>query len=235
MASLVGLAALAVSACSNDGASETGVAATEPADGGATAPPKTSAPDAGEHDDAEPKTCMDAKPFDATKVAYRPPAVKAGSCTTADIATFDDYLRDHPQASVEELTSAMTKQSKSCSACIFGKSDDASWAAIVSDGTSASLNAGGCVSVVSGEDDCGRAYQQWNTCINHVCAACSGDERTQCNKDAQQAAGPCGTASKALFGACGTNVNDYIQECFGAGMGTVVAKLCGPAAKDGGS
>jgi hypothetical protein len=97
------------------------------------------------------------------------------------------------------------------------------------------VNGGGCVSVVSGKDECGKAYQQWNACLNTVCSTCSDQsENTQCKNDAQQPGTPCGEASKTLFGACGRNVNDYLKKCFGNGFGGVLEQLCGSPAKDGG-
>ena len=245
--SLVTMAGLAV-VCAGVGCSEdaagTATVANEPAapaDEEQKAPPKTPAPpptsDDGDDDsdDEAPKTCMDTKPFDATTVPYHPPAVKAGSCTPADIKVFDDYMRNNPEASVDGVRETMTKQSKRCSECVFGAADDDKWAAIVLDATSATLNGGGCVSVVSGKDDCGKSYQQWNTCLNEVCAACSEQaEYTKCTDAAQQAEGPCGEASKSLLGACGNNVNDYLTTCFGNGLGAVVEQLCGSPAKDGG-
>jgi hypothetical protein len=245
MATMAGLIAICVGVgCSDDATQTTTADTTEPADGGKTPPPKTTPPpespqNGSDSGVAEPATtCMDTKPFDATTVPYHPPAVKAGACTTADIKAFNDYLGNNPQVSVEDLQATLTKQSKRCSECVFGEADAEKWAPIVIDTTSATLNGGGCVSVVSGKDACGKAYQQWNTCLNEVCAACTDQsESAQCKNDAQKAEGPCGTASKALLGACGKNVNDYITKCFGNGnaVGTVIEQLCGASSKDGGS
>jgi hypothetical protein len=242
LVSMAGLAVVCVGAGCSDNAPQTTAAATEPEDGGKK-PPRTptppEAPDDGNQDGASTEpitTCMDTKPFDATTVPYKSPAVKAGSCTTADIKVFDDYIRDNPQATFEDVQATMTKQSKRCSQCVFGSSADEKWAPVVLDGTNVTFNGGGCVSVVSGKDACGKAYQQWNTCLNHVCAACTDQtENSKCKNDAQGASAPCGAASTTLFQACGSNVNSYLKKCFGSGLGTVLEQLCGPPAKDGGT
>jgi hypothetical protein len=181
---------------------------------------------------------MDTKPYDATKVPYHSPAVMAGSCSAADVKVLDEYLQKNPQASVDDIKGTLAKQNEKCSGCAFGDASAEKWAPVILDETTATLNGGGCVSVVSGKDDCGKAYQQWNTCLNEVCAACTDQsESTQCKSDAQEAAGPCGAASKALFGACGNNVNDYLKKCFGTGdvVGSVVQQLCGSPSNDGGT
>lgn len=242
LVSMAGLAILCAETGCSDNAQETATAATEPADAGKKPPQRTppaETPDGG-NDDSDntqiPTTCMDTKPFDATTVPYHSPAVKTGSCTTADIKVFDDYIRDNPRASFDDVKATMTKQSERCSACVFGGTDDETWAPIVSDGTSSTFNGGGCVGVVSGKDACGKAYQQWNTCLNQVCEACTDQsENTQCKNDAQQAAAPCGPASKTLFDACGRDVNSYLKKCFANGIGAVLEQLCGPSVKDGGT
>lgn len=238
------LAALVAVGCSDD-AAQTTIDATEPEDGGAKAPPRSPprvSDDADDEDDGSsteaPTSCVATTPFDATTVPYRSPAVKAGSCTSADIKLLTDYLRDNQQFSMDDIKAKLAKQSQRCGGCVFGAPDDDTWAPIVFDGTTATLNGGGCVSVVSGEDDCGKAYQQWNTCLNEVCAACTDpSENAQCKNDVQQASAPCGAASKALLQACGTNVNDYLGTCFGSGdiVGNVVTQLCGSPSKDGGA
>jgi hypothetical protein len=135
LVSMVGLVAIVSAGCSDD-EPQTSAIATEPDNGGKKPPKAPQAPKPADDDNGgestEPvKTCMDTKPFDATTVPYNPPAVKAGSCTPADIKVFDDYIRDNPQASFDDVQSTMTKQSQRCSQCVFGAPDDAKWAPIV--------------------------------------------------------------------------------------------------------
>lgn len=236
------IAICAASACSNDdpkseaAAADPAVSEREPPP---KAPPSTSNEATDDDDDktAAPGTCMDtSKPFDVGTVAYHPPAIEQGACTEADIAMFDGYMRDHPQASVNDIESSLAKQSQRCSDCAFGAIDDEKWAVIVKDASSATVNGGGCVSAVSGKDACGKAYQEWNTCLNTVCASCTEEaERTECSNGAQQPNAPCGDPSGALFDACGNDVNAFLKTCFGGGIGAVLGALCGPPSPQGGT
>lgn len=239
-----GFAAAFVGVGCSDDSPKTSTATNEPEQ--TQTPPKKSSPppsdstndDSSDDDSTEaPATCMSTTPFDFTAVPYKSPAVKANSCSTADVKAFDDYLAQNPSATVDDLQTMLGKQNQKCADCAFGEMDADTWAPIVSDGKSATLNGGGCVSVVSGKDDCGKAYQQWNACLNTVCAPCSDpDERSQCSNDAQAPGSACGDASDVLFKACGSKVNTYLKTCFGSGIGAVVEQLCGaPATKDGGT
>lgn len=244
LASTVGLVTILVATGCSDDATRTTGDATEPAGGGKTpappqqapAPPKT--PDDSNNNngnngggDPSSTTCMDTKPFDATTVEYHPPAVKAGSCTTADIKTVTEAFQAS-SVDIEEIKTTLGKKSKTCGECVFGDAEAETWAPIVLDGSNAMLNGGGCISVVSKKDACGKAYQQWNTCLNEVCAACSDpSESNTCKNDAQQ--GPCTAASKALIDGCGKNVNDHLKKCFADNpVGTVVEQLCGTPSKE---
>jgi hypothetical protein len=243
---MAGLALVSFGAgCSGSDTNKTTTDATEPAQTATKPPPKNPPPptppddsssDPGSTADAPP-ACMDKNPFDATTVPYHSPATKPNSCTTDDIKFFNDYLKNNPQSSFQDLQDAVTKQSKTCSDCVFGSADDDKWAPIVSDDSGSTFNGGGCVALVSGKDACGKAYQQWNTCLNTVCASCSDQgDRSTCTNDAQNPGAPCGTASKALSDACGTKVNTYLKKCFGSGLGEVLNQSCGAVtSKDGGS
>src|SRR5687767_12405335 len=109
LVSMAGLAVVCFGAGCSDSEPQTTALATESADGdGGKKPPRPPTPpeapdDATEDGDSTTDpvvmACMDTKAFDATTVPYKSPAVKAGSCTTADIKVFDDYIRDNPQAS----------------------------------------------------------------------------------------------------------------------------------------
>lgn len=246
LVTMAGFGAILVGAGCSDDSEKTGTAATEPEDQGTKAPPKTpppSTPDdsAGDDDDDDTEgtalACMSKSEFDASTVAYHPPAVKPGSCTTADVKVFNDYVTANPTATVDDIREAVTKQSEKCSDCIFGASGDEKWAPIVQDETGATLNGGGCVSVVSGKEACGETYQKWNACINATCASCTdSDERSQCSQDAQNEGAPCGGLSQELFKSCGNKVNDYLKKCFNSGIGAVAEYLCGSTpAKDGGT
>lgn len=244
LASMAGLVVVLVgTGCAADSTQST-TDSNEPAKGDTTAtPPKKPAPapapaptsGGGDTkpsggDDGAATTCMDTKPYDATVVKFHPPSVKAGSCTTDDIKTVSDSLRG-AQVVIDDVKNNLAKKSKTCGDCVFGHAEDEKWAPVVLDGSNAFLNGGGCVSVVSEKVECGKAYQQWNTCLNDVCAACTdATEASKCKTDAQQ--GPCGAASKVLGDSCGSNVNDYLQKCFGSNpVGTVVEQLCGAPAK----
>lgn len=238
---MAGFAAIFAGAGCSDDASKTDTSTTEPEDQAQKPPAKPPAAEPSEEsddddDDAAP-TCMSSAEFDSSTVAYHPPAVKAGNCTKDDVKFFDDFLNDNPSASVDDIRKAVTKQSEKCGKCMFGASSDEQWAPIVQAESEATLNGGGCVSVVSGKDACGETYQKWNACINSSCSQCSPDDRQQCSQDAQNAGSPCGDLSAQLFQNCGSDVNEYLDSCFGHGIGAVVDYLCGTGSpnKDGGT
>lgn len=191
-----------------------------------------------EEDAAPETTCLAPKPIDVSTIPYQPPAIKPGSCSKDVLTQISTFVDKNPNATFTDVKDEVSKDAK-CGACVFGSVDDSSWAAIVldKDGNGA-INRGACVNVVSGNDACGKAYQQWTSCLLEACDKCTTDtERQTCQTDAQEAGAACGDASDALGKACGAKINTYISACR-IGQYTwdaAITKLCIEGPKDGGT
>ena len=192
--------------------------------------------DSGEEED--PPLCYKEDPVDATGIEYKAARVKAGSCTTNVDKVLEDLIAANKEATFDDLKAALAKdESQECADCVFAE-DDGTWAPIVTkSGKVDNINLGGCLEVVSGNEDCGKGYTQWNACLESVCAKCEDDDAQACGQDAQSTA--CKEATEAFGTACGSSVNAYIKECFEPGKPSILGpihKLCvtGGVPKDAG-
>ncbi len=189
-------------------------------------------------DDGGDQLCYKDDPYDATTIPYEKARVLLGSCG-ANLPNVLDLLFANSQLTADELHDGLADQiSQACADCAVAADGGDSWAPVVWDGVQLIQNLGGCLEVVSGSEDCGRAYTQWNGCLDTVCGKCSTQtEATACLQNAQSTA--CSDATQALTTACGNNVNSYINACFPPGkpgLYQAIIKLCGGTpASDAGS
>lgn len=180
-------------------------------------------PEDDDDDDGGDGKCYDEKPLDVSGVKYQPPRIQPGACTENVLGVIDDLVATKQDATFDELKAAIVaKESTACAECVFGEDGD-TWAPIVQkDGKVIAVNGGGCVDLVSEKVDCGKAYYQWDLCLNTKCSKCTGSEASSCFKEAQSTA--CEAASAALVAACGGNeveVNKHLSACFKSGEVTV--------------
>ncbi len=189
-------------------------------------------------DDGGDQLCYQSDPFDATTIPYKKARVLPGSCAP-NLPTVLDLLFATPQVTADALHDGLANEiSQACADCAVAADDGDSWAPVVWDGVQLIQNIGGCLEVVSGSENCGRAYTQWNGCLNTVCRKCTTqNEAAACLQNVQSAA--CSDATQALTTACGNNVNSYISACNPPGKLGVyeaIIKLCGGTpASDAGS
>jgi len=199
-------------------------------------PPRLASDDDGNQGE---QLCYKTDPYDATTIPYKKARVLPGSCSASLPTVLNVIWSSNPLLSPDELHDELAiQESQACADCAVAPDDGDSWAPVVWDGIRPIENLGGCMEVLSRSEDCGRAYTQWNGCINTVCANCSSEaEAAECSQSAQSAA--CSAATQSLVTACGNNVNSYISACFPAGKPGVyqsIIKLCGgKPASDAGS
>lgn len=156
--------------------------------------------EAGEEPDTGPATCPTTDPIDATTAPWKPPAVAQGSCTEkmiVDLVAFVDANKSTPYADLKKQITDPT-----CAACLFVKDGD-KWGAFVekADGSFLRNNFGGCVAVTSGKEACGKAFSQFDDCLNVACQDCADDAATS---KCQTAAGK---------GACKDGAAAFVKEC----------------------
>lgn len=201
---------------------------------------KTDAGGGDDDDDTTTKTCLSPTAIDATKVPYKSPLIQAGACPSSVLTQIDTFINANPNAEYADLKGELAKTSAGCASCVFGTDGD-KWPPIIEDGTGkvTNIDVGGCIEIASGKADCGKAYQQWDSCLDEACTSCSDSDYGQCTQDAQADGAACGTASAALQTACGANVNDYIDACYKAGeliiKGPIQAQCIGTGIGDAGT
>ncbi|MBX3205660.1 MAG: hypothetical protein KF764_11375 [Labilithrix sp.] len=187
-------------------------------DGGGVADVKRPPPSqiGDDEDDPGGEKCYAEKALDVSGVKYQAPRIRPGACTEGVLKVIDDLVAGNKNATFQDLKAAIVaEESTSCAECVFGEDGD-TWAPVVeSAGKIVAVNGGGCVAIVSAKDDCGKAYYQWDECLGTACKDCSGSDRSVCLEAVQSTA--CKGASDALLGACGKDVNAYINACFKPG------------------
>jgi len=181
-------------------------------------------------DDGGEQLCYDTDPYDATTIPYKKARALPGSCSANIRTVLGTLFFENPQMTPDELKERLASQeSQACADCAVAPDDGDSWAPIVWDGIHLIQNLGGCLEVLSGKEECGRAYTQWNGCLNVVCGKCTTqNEALECLQNVQTTA--CSDATKALITACGDDVNSYIDACAPAGKPSAyeaIIKLCG--------
>ena len=165
---------------------------------------------------------------------WNPPLpVQRTACSPADItafqnnftgsSTFDDLVKGLPTA---------------CAQCILSRQSDANWQFIVTDstGTKGFFNFGACYALAPhGSNECGKAVQYEQFCLNVSCHACPTAQFEDCThakatetacqasfgQDVTTACAPNATVAQELDRACGSAAN-------------AVAVLCGNGLPDGG-
>lgn len=127
-------------------------------------------------DSAPISCCGTCDAIDATKFPYRSPLRKPGSCTDAEVDAMIAFVDTNPTATFEQLQDSITNVA--CRECVFAE-ETSKWAPIVLGAASTSvvaINVGGCFTIATGEEACGRAHQQLRSCAAEACVDCPNDE-----------------------------------------------------------
>jgi len=218
----------------------TATSETTPAQDAGT-PDATKGPAVAPSADGDAPLCYTEDPVDLTQFPYEKARVQPGKCSANVGKVVDAFANANPDFTAAELMDELVnEESQECADCVFAQDDGESWGPIVLVGNRVkAVNFGGCIEVVSGSEECGKAYQQWNMCLTQVCQNCrTNDERSECSQGAQATA--CKDATVALTNACGENFDSYRAACFRPGHADIagpIVKLCGTSrtAPDAGS
>lgn len=192
-------------------------------------------------EDSGPAVCPTTETIDATTFPWKPPTRAPGSCTDNEVDAMISFIEKTPSATFKQLQDSITNAA--CRDCVFAK-ETTTWAPIVlnSAGTGVvALNVGGCPAIVSGKDDCGKAIQQWNDCLDEACVDCAEGDSAAAQKCATAAnkkackkafddvvgAAACGDAAtaQAALDACNKAEDKYTfiggvrAQCVGLGDG----------------
>jgi len=191
--------------------------------GGTTSGGTTSGGTAGSSGSAAPTSCLNTDPIDHTQIPYvkaRP--TQAGACSAADITELGAYYKAHVQDPDFTALTWSTSVNAACSSCVFSADSNeapaTAWGPIViKDDQIDQINRGGCIEQVSGKESCGRAYQQFQTCLMDAClkdcktqadfTACRGDQRVLTTA--------CKGAAEAIRTECGSGISAYETACKG--------------------
>ena len=193
---LTGLvAAVAASGCSST-TSVSDEGGTTVSEAGDAKVPKEAAPE----EEAGSATCPTTDPIDATTAPWKPPAASPGSCSEQQILDLVKYVDANKQTSYADLKKQVTDAT--CAKCLFVK-DDTTWGPFVekADGSFLRNNFGGCVAVTSGKEACGKAFSQFDDCLDFACQDCADDAATSKCKSA------------AGKGACKDGAATFVKEC----------------------
>jgi hypothetical protein len=214
------MAAVAASGCS----STTVAAGSDPNTATPEAGGKTDAkkPDAGDvpAEDSAPGACGGTLAVDPTVLTWKSPTKTVGACSAADLDALVTYVENNSSAQYSAWKGSVTK--KACSACIFGLESATAWAPLLEDakGQLVGLNVGGCIAIASGNDKCGKAYQNWFDCGFEACTDCpSGDSAalSKCRSASNKAGGGCKSYFDAVTTVCtDAVVSDAETACTGA-------------------
>lgn len=189
--------------------------------------------------DAAP-ACFSDDPIDATDVPYNSPNTVANACSEDNVTELVAWIKANPEKSFVDMQAHIkATYPADCNACIFSENTAALWGPLITNnGVLTGINGAGCVEIVSGKGNaCGKAYHQWDVCIDFACQECTDDaEYTDCTGNVQTTA--CADASDALVAACGQQINNFIQACRGTyGIDAWIRRSCvlGAPLGDGGT
>jgi hypothetical protein len=149
-------------------------------------------------------TCPSTTPVDAMGLAWKPPiAPQADRCQDDDIAAMKAYLAANPNATNEDFENFVKNRDRICHDCIFGDADGTLWPpAPVKDNKVVTFNVGACFAIVTGDQECGRAFQNAWDCGFEACLLCtSPDVLATCRANART--GVCRTYEEKARTKCG--------------------------------
>ncbi len=217
LASVTALSGLVV-AVSAAGCTTTTTEEDPVVEAGATETGTVTPKDAGKKDVEVDDTpaCPPADEIDATKLPWKSPTKQPGACTQADLDALVAFVSTDTSGDTSKWKTSITDAE--CKACVFAV-DGATWAPLIENakGQLAMLNVGGCFAIHSGNDACGKAYQNWFDCGFEACGECAGDDSAALNKCRQNAnKTACKTAFEDVATVCGDDeVVDAETACDG--------------------
>lgn len=165
-------------------------------------------------DDDVVKQCWKDDEVDTTEIPYKPPTINNEACGDDVMTQLKAYFKTEPNATLEQIqTFLKDTYSEDCAACVIGDDSGDTWAPIVIVDDQSIINKGGCVSIVSGKEECGEAYHKWYECITASCSKCEegSDAEAACYDAISDTA--CKPAAEAIQTECGKSASTYISAC----------------------
>jgi hypothetical protein len=207
------MVSVAAAGCSSTTTETTETDAAAASDTGAKKEASTPEPE----DSAVSTECKGTTTVDATALPWKSPAKDIGACSADELKGLVDFLSANDTAKYAEWKTKITNPA--CNACVFGKESEATWKPLLENaaGDLVGLNVGGCIAIASGNDACGKSYQQWFDCRFEACADCPSGDTTSLQKCLTAASkGGCKAAFDAVGTVCGdAAIGDYETACDG--------------------
>jgi hypothetical protein len=148
--------------------------------------------------------CTGTLPVSPAALLWKSPYEGPGSCSQAELDALVAFVAANPAAKYAEWKASVANAT--CASCIFGLASAPTWTPLLEDALGALVeqNVGGCIAIASGNDSCGRAYQNWFDCRFLACSDCpSGSAAlSMCQTAASKAGGGCKTYYDAVVPAC---------------------------------
>lgn len=167
-------------------------------------------------------TCLDTDPINASTIAYvkASPAV-VNACSTSELQTLSDYYKTHGADQTFSAEDWMNTVGRDCAACVFTSDDDAqnpptSWNPIlIKNDQLETVDQGGCIEHVSGNFDCGKAFQQLEACQVDACLVKCNSQKDYdtCRQDTTVLTTSCASAVTTVKTACGPLLANYQSDC----------------------
>lgn len=167
--------------------------------------------------------------------AYKSMKAPSSACTQAMIKDYATKCSGTNAPPCSAFQADGDASLAACEACLWSKTSDTSWSALIQGTGSASLNVAGCYQLLGGEGaaDCAFAYYQLEQCHAEVCKACSAATLAGCEASADT--GACKSYADASQTACQPFAS---SDCAGGGQKAKQAlftAVCGVAGDGGAS
>ncbi|MBX3188443.1 MAG: hypothetical protein KF819_15605 [Labilithrix sp.] len=211
LAGLMTFAAVAA-ACSRE-PEPVEVPADASGDAGGDAPPIPTEAAPPDEEISCPASCPYVDFIDPSKFPWKSPSKVVGACSEGDLDALVERMNAKGQSNYADWNAAVTNPT--CRACVFGSDEGTHWTPIV-ERARPILNVGACIAIVSGDEECGRAYHNWFECRRELCVDCldNGACEAFCMPAATRQA--CKTAFDAIGTTCGAQVAaDAEKACAG--------------------
>lgn len=151
-----------------------------------------------------PRECPKLQVIDAPALPWKLPFSSPGDCTQLEVDNFVAWADANPGAPFTDVKKT-TVLSPTCRSCVFGLESDQVWRPILEDpaGNPVRVNRGACVALYTGDDMCGKAYQNLFDCGMQACSDCDPTALTSCRAaTTSSSSGPCKSGFDARTSAC---------------------------------
>ena len=195
-------------------------------------------------------SCLDTTPIDSSTLPYEKAALPVSdACTLAEINSISAYYQTYAGNFQFSATAWASQVSKGCAACVF-TDDDANnppttWSPILTKNDLFEIaDQGGCIEEVSGSFDCGKAFQQLQTCETNACLTkCfTQTDFNACHSDQDVLTTACKGAVDTIQTACNGQITTYQALCASTNfafegpikVGCIAVPVAADAGADGG-